>query len=82
MSWNLGTPEIKGATIAEAKRLLVSNTSTPQSIKDYVSAGIEGLAARHGNDVLVTVTGHGHLCDVPNKDSFDVTSATLEVRKA
>lgn len=80
MSWNLGTPEIKSQTVAEAKRLLGSNSSTPQAIKDYVAAGIDGLVIRHGESVLVTVTGYGHLCDGPN--SLDVTTATLEVRKA
>lgn len=81
MSWNLTYPEIKSQPAVEAKRLLATNTA-PQSIKDYVAAGIDGLAARYGEDVRVTVTGYGHLCDVPNKDSYDVTSATVEVRKA
>ena len=63
MSWNLNTPAITSATVAAAKELLASNTA-PQPIKDYVTAGIDGLAARHGDDVLVTVTGYGFTLSV------------------
>lgn len=82
MSWNLGYPEIKAATPAKARQLLAQNTMAPQSIKDYVAAAIDGLAARYGENVEITVTGQGHLCDVANKDSYDVTTATIDVRKA
>lgn len=78
MSWNLGYPEIKAAPAAKAKELLAEN-SAPQTVKDYVNAGIDGLVTVHGEDVLVTVTGHGHLCDGPA--SYDVTTATIEVRR-
>jgi hypothetical protein len=79
MSWNLGYPEIRALPFAEALDALAANNA-PMSIKDYVAAGIKALAARYGADVRVTVTGHGHLCD--SATSFEVTTATLEVRKA
>lgn len=79
MSWNLGYPEIKGASVTEAKEALAANSS-PDSIKAYVTAGIDGLAAKFGDDVRITVTGYGHLCDGPG--SSDPTNATIEIRKA
>lgn len=82
MSWNLGYPEIKDVSVSVAKELLEGNIATPQSIKDYVVAGLDGLVAKFGDDVRVTVTGHGHLCDVTNKDSYEVTSASVDVRRA
>ena len=78
MSCNLGVPMIKKIRASVAKELLATNAA-PQSIKDYVAAGIDGLVARYGEDVEVTVTGSGHLCDGPS--SYDITSATIGVRK-
>lgn len=78
MSWSI-SPEIKGKTVDEAKGALESQSSIPAPIRDYMESGIDALAMVHGDDVLVTVTGHGHLCT--GKD-YDVTSATVDVRKA
>lgn len=78
MSWSLGYPEIKNATIEEATKALEANTA-PQSIKDYVLAGIKGLQDRYGDDVHITVNGYGHLCE--GKGSYDVTTATVDVRR-
>lgn len=79
MSWSLSTPEIRAATVADARSKIEQNAA-PQPIKDYVLAGIDGLVARFGEGVLVTISGHGHLCDGPS--SYEVTSATIDVRKA
>jgi hypothetical protein len=79
MSWNLGYPEIKGESVDKAKELIGTN-SAPSPIIDYVRMGIDGLAAKYGDDVKVTVTGYGHLCDNPG--SSDPTNATIEIRRA
>jgi hypothetical protein len=78
MSWSLAVPEIKNVTAKEAHDLVEKNTA-PQWIRDYVAAGINGLVMKFGRDVKVTVTGHGHLCDGPS--NYEVTTATIEVRK-
>lgn len=77
MSWTI-FPEIKSQPITAAKEALAAQTYVPQPIKDYLVAGIDGLEKVHGADVLVTVTGNGHLC---TGEDYDVTSATVEVRK-
>ncbi len=77
MSWSVA-PEVKSKPVAEAKEMLGNQPYIPQTIRDYMLAGIDGLVSVHGDDVLVSVTGHGHLCT--GKD-YDVTSASLEVRK-
>lgn len=77
MSWAI-VPEIKSKPVAEAKETLNKQTYVPQPIKDYLIAGVDGLVTVHGADVLVTITGHGHLC---TGTDYDVTSATVEVRK-
>lgn len=79
MSWNLGYPEIKNFTVDEVYDVIGKN-SAPQPIKDYVLMGVAGLRARHGEDVKVTISGHGHLCDGPG--SYEVTTATIEVKKS
>lgn len=79
MSWNLNNPEITAAPASEAKELVAKNTA-PDTIKGYVLAGIDGLVSRYGEDVKVTVTGYGHLCDGPS--SYERTTATIEVNKA
>lgn len=75
MSWSIH--EIKGKTVAEAKDLLAA-ANAPQPIKDYIAPGIDALL-RYGDGVLVDVTAYGHVCDGP--DSYDVTSATIEVKQ-
>ena len=79
MSWSFAVPEIKNVSAKEAHDLVEQNPA-PQYIRDYVAAGINGLVMVHGDAVRVTVTGHGHLCDGPS--SYDLTTATIEVRKA
>jgi hypothetical protein len=81
MSWSLDNLGINGRDAAEAKRVIAADTSIPETIKDYVTAGIDGLMARYGDDVKITAAGYGHLCDVPNKDTYDVTSATIKVSR-
>jgi hypothetical protein len=77
MSWALFG--IEGATVGEAHAALLKG-GAPDSIRAYVVAGISGLVAKYGDDVRVTVTGHGHLCDGPG--SYEVTSATILVAVA
>lgn len=79
MSWNLGYPEIRNASVDEVYDAIGKNTA-PQPIKDYVLMGVKGLRDRHGEDVRVTITGHGHLCDGPS--SYEITSATIDIRKS
>jgi hypothetical protein len=78
MSWNLGNPEIKREPAETAKALLAQNVGLPPQIRDYVTAGIDGLVAKFGPETHVTVSGHGHLTD---KDTYEVTSATIDVRR-
>lgn len=78
MSWSIH-PEIKNVPAGAAHELVQGITNLPPSIADYIGHGINGLAMKHGMDVKVTVTGHGHLCDGEN--SYEVSTATLEVRQ-
>jgi len=76
MTWSLENPKSKKQSVGKAKELLAQQTA-PQSIKDYVTAGIDGLVAKHGGKVLVSVNGHGKLCDGNNF----MTDASLEVKE-
>lgn len=75
MSWIISDIAVK--PVAEAKELLASN-SAPQSIKDYCIQGIDGLVAAHGEDVIVSISGQGHVCTGPG--SYEVTSAKIEIK--
>lgn len=77
MSWSIH-PEIKSVSAGEAHAMIEAQP-LPQTIKDYIGLGINGLAIRHGMEVKVTVTGSGHLCDGPG--SYDVTTATIRVER-
>ena len=77
MSWSID-PEIKAMPIAEAVEA-VEKKNMPEPIKQYIIDGIDALCIKHGSETKVTVVGWGHLCD--GKD-YDVTSATIDVRKA
>lgn len=77
MSWSI-SPPIKAMPAAEAKHT-IDAMYLPDCIKSYITAGIDGLIAHHGEDVTVTVDGHGHLCE--SKESYDVTTATLTVQR-
>lgn len=77
MSWS-----INGLTgpAPHAKEALASDANVPQSIKDYVFAGIDGLVAYHGDEnVPVRINGSGHVCT--GVGSYDVTTATIEVKR-
>lgn len=78
MSWSI-YPEIKNVPAKDAHKMVEENKNAPQTIRDYIAAGINGLAIKYGMDVKVTVTGHGHLCD--GEHSYEITTATLEIRK-
>lgn len=78
MSWSIA---LSAVSAVEAKAAIESASSNvPPPIASYIKAGLSALQDRHTGDVLVTVLGHGHLCDGPS--SYEVTSATLEVRQA
>lgn len=79
MSWSI--PTIESAPAAEAKQAIADNPNLPRPVKDYVIAGIEGLAAYFGDEkVAVAVSGYGHVCNGPG--SYNVTTATIEVKPA
>lgn len=78
MSWSIGLTAVSAIDAKAALESTASNV-TP-AIASYLKAGLSALQDRHTGDVLVTVLGHGHLCDGPS--SYEVTSATLEVRQA
>jgi hypothetical protein len=74
MSWNI--QDIKSRSVSDAKRILAAS-KIPSGIEQYALAGVDGLVTRYGKDILVTISGHGHLCN----DSYDVTSATINVAR-
>ena len=74
MSWTL--PSLSGVSLKEAHRQL-DNTVLPQPIREYVKLGLAGIAVRYGDEVNVSISGHGHVCDGPG--SYDVTSATIQI---
>jgi hypothetical protein len=76
MSWSLNG--ITNLSVEDAFTKL-EEINAPASIKDYITAGIDGLSEKYGDDVKVTVTGSGHLCE--DSSSADPTTATIEVRK-
>lgn len=78
MTWSLGYPEIKNTPATEAVELL-KKSPAPRMIVEYVEEAISGLVMIHGEDVTVSVTGFGHLCDGAN--SYERSTATVEVRK-
>jgi hypothetical protein len=84
MSWSLDRDDLKNADSAEAARIIEEHPHLPRAVKDYVLAGIEGIArycGSPGGDAAipkVTITGHGHLCE--GVGSYYVTSATIDVR--
>lgn len=78
MSWSI-YPDIRAVPASEARAAL-EKQNIPQPIKDYLNAGIDGLVEYYKDeDVLVSVTGAGHLCE--GAGSSPDTSATCDVRK-
>lgn len=78
MSWNLDHPPIKDATVGSAHALLLQS-SVPEPIRMYVRAGIAGLVTMYGDNVLVTVSGYGHLCE--RQGDHELTTAVIEVKR-
>lgn len=76
MSWSL---DIERASLDEAEAAL-ARSEAPESIKAYVETGIARLRKICGDDVGVTVRGHGHVCEDPAASR--ITSATIDVRRA
>ena len=76
MSWSFSVP--KNTPAPQAKEQVASAGGVPQGIRDYVTAGIDGLIAKHGDDVKVDVTGYGHL--FTNDGSVEETTASIDVR--
>lgn len=79
MSWNLDTAKIERLPLGDALKAL-DQSNAPAMIKAYVREGLEGMRKIHGDDVRVTVTGYGHVCEGPG--SYEVTSATIDVRRS
>lgn len=77
MSWSINVPH--GSTVQAARDAVNADPHAPQAMKQYVMAGIQALAQRHGEDALVDVTAHGHVVTSP--DSYEVTSATIVVQR-
>lgn len=76
MSWSVSL----NAPAADAKKAIKDGT-LPDGIKDYIIAGIDALVQSHGEDVVVAVSGSGHLHSGEDGD-LDTTSASLNVYKA
>jgi ribosome-associated translation inhibitor RaiA len=78
MSWSI-SPPIENMAAQDAICLL-DDMILPDGIRDYIKDGIAGLEAYYNDEqVPVTITGHGHVCH--GKGSYEVTTATIEVKK-
>lgn len=77
MSWSINN--MTNIPAADAADKLADQANLPASIGDYIEAGVDALIRAHGDDVIVSVTGSGHLCNGQNGD--DTTTATVEVKR-
>lgn len=56
----------------------VSTQQLPQSIRDYILIGLDGITTK---DAPVSIVGHGHLCYTGSGGgNYEVTSAQLEIK--
>lgn len=76
MSWSF--PPLQNVKARDAASQIAS-LRLPQPIRDYTLSGIHALIDKHGEDVLVTITGFGHLCDGPA--SSEETTATIKIAR-
>jgi len=79
MSWNVAVP--KGATIKQAQDAINNTLNLPDGVGQHLADALDSLHERHGPDVLVDVTAHGHFFD-GSQSSFEVTTVTIDVRKS
>jgi hypothetical protein len=77
MSWSINN--MTNIPAGEVADKLAEQTNVPAAIGDYIEAGVDALMRAHGDDVIVSVTGSGHLCD--GKSGDDTTSATIQVKR-
>jgi hypothetical protein len=77
MSWTINFRDLPEQV---ARKAIIDDTATPQTIKDYLCAGIDGLVELYGNDVRVSASSHGHLCY--GQGSYGETSASIILRRA
>lgn len=74
MSWSFnGTFR----NVEHAKKKIAADAYLPQAIKDYITAGLEGLQATDPERVIV-IEGHGHVCT--GRADYETTSASLSVK--
>lgn len=74
MSWSF--PPLQNVKARHASDQIAASR-LPQPIRDYTISGIHALIDKYGEDVFVTVTGFGHLCD--SLTSAEETSATIKI---
>jgi len=79
MSWNVAVP--KGATLKQAQDAISNTLNLPDGVGQHLADALDSLHERHGPDVLVDVTAHGHFFD-GSQSSFEVTTVTIDVRKS
>lgn len=78
MSWSIWGVTDQPARVARER--IEADNNLPQSVKDYVLAGIDGIVATTGDEMVpVTASGHGHICMGPG--SFAVTTASILVKQ-
>lgn len=75
MSWSV---YVQNKSADEAKAAIAASTAPP-SIADYLTAGVDGLVAKFGTDIAVSINANGHLTDGPG--SYDPTTAAIEVKR-
>lgn len=65
-------PPISGLPAAHAREIVADpKTDTPDAIRAYILAQIDYYVAKHGETVLISVSGYGH-----------ADGSVVEVRKA
>ena len=74
MSWSVSV----SAPASEAVVKIADDTTLPPPIREYITDGIEALAKQYGKDVVVAVSGQGHL-HTGEAGNYDVTSASINV---
>jgi hypothetical protein len=78
MSWSITVPKASSATAVNDA--LKADANIPAGIKGYISQGIDGMVAKHGSDVLLDVTGYGHL--FKNDGTVEETTASITIRRS
>lgn len=64
--------------VIEARRTL-EKEHAPPAVKAFISAALDGLQHRYGQ-TRVEMSAYGHLHDVENSGSFDVSDCSISVK--